>query len=603
MGEQPGAAGSIIDLLRGHATERGGQVALADALGEPGQGLTYAGLMRAAESAGALLATRAAAGDRVLLVFSSGSECVVAFLGCLLAGLVPVPVMPPRRGARRDAGMAIARDCGARLAVLPADASGRPDAGLAGGFVAAGIECLSVPMAADAAGFARPAREVAFLQYSSGSTAAPKGVVVTQAALMANLAMIRSALGTGPASRFVSWLPLHHDMGLILNVLHALHAGATIALMPPARFMHRPLSWLHAIARHGADIAAAPNFALDLCVDRLRPSNAAGLDLSGWTACPIGGEPIRAATLRRFAAAFAPCGFDARALLPGYGLAEATVLASLSVRGRGAVLLPADEDREEVACGAPVAPGEAAIVDADGRRAAEGEIWLRGPHVARGYWGRPEESAAAFGQRIAGEAGAGWLRTGDLGRLGPRGEIIVAGRAKDLVIIRGTNHHPQDIEVTAAASHPALRRDGGAAFGAAGPKGEEVLVIVQEVLRTRRDVDEAALLAAVTEAVVTEHGVAPHAVAFIREGTLPRTTSGKIRRGEARRQWLQGPLVPWTASVAPGQGAPGQGAPGQGAPGQGAPGQGAPGQGAPGQGAPGQGAMDQGAIEQGAVAP
>jgi acyl-CoA synthetase (AMP-forming)/AMP-acid ligase II len=377
--------------------------------------------------------------------------------------------------------------------------------------------------------------------------------------------MICIAAGNTRTSTYASWVPLYHDLGLILNALQSVYVGATCVLMSSAGFLQRPLNWLRAISAYRAEVAGGPNFAYDLCVKRYQPEQLDGIDLSCWKVAFSGAETVRAETLDAFTATFAPHGFAAQAMWPGYGMAEATVLISAGYRGRGAVVRtvgtaglqrhranppaePGDAQRV-VGCGRAISGTRIAIVDPETRQALPplhvGEIWAAGVHVTRGYWRKPEATAEVFGAAFAGEAGCDWLRTGDLGFLDENGELYVTGRIKELIIIRGVNHYPQDIEDTVQRCHPALRSHGGAAFAARDAAGAETLVVVQEVERTERHrIDPDEVVATIREAIVTEHDVAPGAVVLIRPGTLPKTTSGKIQRGAAERLWRDGVLEP-----------------------------------------------------------
>jgi acyl-CoA synthetase (AMP-forming)/AMP-acid ligase II len=334
-------------------------------------------------------------------------------------------------------------------------------------------------------------------------------------------------------------------------------------VLPPTAFLQRPILWLRAIHTYRAEVAAAPNFAYELCVARCRPEQLAGIDLSSWKIALNGAEPVRAATLDQFAAKFAPCGLDSNSIYPGYGMAEATLMISGGHRGRGVVRrrvsrealqqnVIATPDVESdaqvlVGCGRPVIGEEIAIVDPNtSRRLGSdqvGEIFIRGPHVAQGYWRNDAATASTFNACIACESDAHWLRTGDLGFLDPAGELYITGRIKDLIIIYGANHYPQDIEITMQAAHPALRKDCGAAFSVVDDSGEEKLVLVQEVERTQRNqisVDE--VEARIREAVGNEHDVAVYRIALLRPGSLPKTTSGKVQRSLARQLWLDNAL-------------------------------------------------------------
>jgi acyl-CoA synthetase (AMP-forming)/AMP-acid ligase II len=410
--------------------------------------------------------------------------------------------------------------------------------------------------------------DLAFLQYTSGSTSMPKGVMVSHGNLLENLEMIHTRLGNHAGSTHVSWIPLYHDMGLIMNLLQPIYLGAQSVLMMPSGFMLRPLNWLRAIHTHCAEVAAAPNFAYDLCVDRFRPEQLEGVDLSCWKVALNGAEPVRAATLARFTETFAPYGFDPHAMHPAYGLAEATLMVTGARRGalvgqidvsvsclqRGIVRAPAAarDALTIVGCGNAVKGISIAIVNPDTKRkvaaGAIGEIWVQGDSVALGYWQRPDESKAIFKARIDPadldliSDEATWLRTGDLGHLDEVGELYIVGRMKDVVIIRGVNHYPQDIETTVAESHPALRRNHGAVFGSVDEHGIEQIVIVQEVERTNRKILRHELISAIREAAVKNHDIAFREIVLVKPGTIPKTTSGKIQRALTRQRWLDGTL-------------------------------------------------------------
>ena len=405
--------------------------------------------------------------------------------------------------------------------------------------------------------------DVAFLQYTSGSTSVPKGVVVTHRNLLENLEMIRLAFGNTRKSSYVNWVPLYHDMGLILNVLQSLYVGAMCVQMAPFTFVQRPWILLRAIDTFRAEVAGGPNFAFDLAVTRFRPEHMQGIDLSCWKLAFVAAEPVRADTLERFSSTFAPYGFDPRTLHPSYGLAEATVLVSCPRRGdgaakravsrealqRGEVAIPSDagDRRVLVGCGRQVVGERLAIVDPNGLRRLEadriGEVWVEGPNVAGGYWQNADATASAFGARIAGESGAPWLRTGDLGFLDQTGELYITGRIKDVIIIRGMNHYPQDIERTMENSHKALRPNCGAAFTVSIDDDEEKLILVQEVERTQRHRAAAEdIIGCIREAVTNEHEIAVHQIVLLPPGAIPKTTSGKIQRNLTRKLWLENRL-------------------------------------------------------------
>jgi acyl-CoA synthetase (AMP-forming)/AMP-acid ligase II len=572
---------SWIEVLRQRAESAPGQRAylfLADGEREA-DFRTYASLERRALALAAALQHRELGGRRVLLLLPPGLEFVDAFLGCLCAGAVAVPAYPPTSGRAND------RTLG-RLQSIVADA--RPAAVL----TTSGLHDQIAPLAASLGAACLAAEEVvddladfwldpgagpdtlAFLQYTSGSTAEPKGVMISHGNLLANEAMIQAAFGQTADSVIVGWLPLYHDMGLIGTVLQPLFVGAPCILMSPMAFLQRPRRWLEAITRYGATTSGGPNFAYDLCERKIAPEARAGLDLSTWQVAFNGAEPVRADTLERFARAFAPCGFRSAAFYPCYGLAETTLFVAGGGLGKEPVLAdldaealaadrvvpadgaPADAGRVRrlVGCGHAWLEGEIAVVDPD--RGSEvpaehvGEIWVAGPHVAQGYWGRRDDTARDFGARLAGPSGerGPFLRTGDLG-FQRDGELFVTGRAKDLVILRGRNLYPQDLELSAERSHPALRAGCSAAFSVERA-GEERLIMVLEVDRGTPAEELEAIASAVRVAVTREHEARVEDVVLAPPGAVPKTSSGKVRRHVVRESFLAGEIAgAWTSSL------------------------------------------------------
>jgi amino acid adenylation domain-containing protein len=492
------------------------------------------------------------------LLYPPGLDFIAAFFGCLYTGAVAVPAYPPapaRQGRGQPRLRAILEDAAPRFVLTTAGLSARI------GVLAEELPGLTAAerLATDEItggedGWAEPAltpETIAFLQYTSGSTSDPKGVMVSHGNLLHNEEVIRTACGHDERSTFVSWLPMYHDMGLIGGVLQPLYTGAACVLMAPVAFLQRPVRWLRAISRWRAHTSGAPDFAYELCARKIPPEQREGLDLSSWRIAFDGSEPVRARTLAAFAEAFAPSGFRAEAFFPCYGLAEATLIVSGQAGQVAPLVRAAPEDagaRPVVGCGPAGIDLEIAIVDPEGdsenlteRGPGDvGEIWVAGPSVARGYWNRPELTERTFHARLSGRS-VPFLRTGDLGFL-EAGQLFVTGRIKDLIIVRGRNHYPQDLELTVADSHPALRSGGGAAFAVETEAGEGIVAVQEVGVRERADPQE--MLAAVLQALGEEHEVPVYAIVLVRPGAVPKTTSGKVQRGLCRQRFLNGELEP-----------------------------------------------------------
>ena len=495
-------------------------------------------------------------GERVVLFYPPGLEFITAFFGCLAAGAVAVPAYPPRHSRADPRLQAILRDARPAVALTNAAILPRLEAqeALTPELRAIRIAATDDPAIDGATAEEWPApgpERLAFLQYTSGSTSLPKGVEVGHRHLMANQEMIHHTFGHRSDSVFVSWLPVYHDMGLIGNVLQPLYLGARSVLMSPTAFLQRPRRWLEAITRYRATTSGGPNFAYDHTLQRVGADELEGLDLSSWEVAFNGAEPVRAATLEAFTERFAPAGFKRRMFCPCYGLAEATLVVS----GRGpdqppvtraydpeklerhrVEAKPVEQGGRMLASSGFVSAGlEVAIVDPRTAARCEagevGEIWVAGPSIAGGYWGHPDATARDFGARPAGETKR-FLRTGDLGFFDDDGELFVTGRIKDLIILRGRNHYPQDLEQTAADAHELLRTGGCAAFSIE-VDGEERLVLVQEVERQGRKA-ASELPAVIRQAVADVHEVAVHDVVLVLPGGVPKTSSGKIRRHACR---------------------------------------------------------------------
>ena len=509
---------------------------------------------RALRAAGALRARGVAPGDRVAIVLRTEPAFLDAFFGALAAGAVPVPLYPPVRLGRMEEYLAatarMLRVSGARLVVtsrgvrrLLGEAVERAHPALDLGVVEAGDLASGAP-----AGGAPRGGDLALVQFSSGSTVDPKPVALTHANLLAQVEALTVLVEPTAADVLVSWLPLYHDMGLIGCLLGAMGYPGPLVLIPPEHFLARPALWPRAIARHRGTISAAPHFAYAYAADRVADRDLAGLSLASWRVALDGAEPVTAAALRRFAERFAPHGFDPLALLPVYGLSEAALAVTFPPRGRGLRLEALDPSRlgagevtpggrEVLSVGRPVPGMEVEVRDGRGEALAErrlGRIFVRGPSVMQGYLGDADATARA----IAG----GWLDTGDLG-FHAGGELFIHGRAKDVVIVRGANHAPDEFE-GCLAGVAGLRPGCAVAAGFVPPGGEgEELLLLAERARESREADDA-LAEAARRAVLERTGVRAHTVRILAPGTLPRTSSGKLRRAEALRRHLAGALRP-----------------------------------------------------------
>jgi len=489
-----------------------------------------------------------ACGERVLLLYPSGLEFITAFLGCLFAGAVAVPAYPPDP-TRLDRTLprleGIVRDARPRVALTTQRVLELSEALRDSSPAFAELQWLATDVLPDEAhGWRTPVLEresLAFLQYTSGSTGAPKGVMVSHGDLLHNSRAIQRSFGHTGELVGVGWLPLYHDMGLIGKVMQPLYLGRPCTLLSPVDFLARPARWLEAISRYGATTSGGPNFAYELCVRKTTREQRERLDLSTWRVAFVGAEPVREATLSRFAEAFRCSGFTRRAFFPCYGLAEATLMASGGFQGK----TDPGAERGVVCVGRPVIDREVSIVDPVQRvrlGAGEvGEVWLSGAGIPVGYWNRPADTAEVFGARLAVSGEGPFLRTGDLGFLRD-GALFVTGRAKDLIIIRGRNHYPADIEQSVEASSAALRPGCSVAFGVE-VDGEERLVVLAE-LRSK-EAPEAELRGLVDEvcrAVALAHDVRVHAIRLLPGGQIPKTSSGKVQRQESKARHQSGAL-------------------------------------------------------------
>jgi acyl-CoA synthetase (AMP-forming)/AMP-acid ligase II len=529
------------------------------------ESLTFAELHLRAEAIAHTLRKNELGGRRVILAYPSGLEYVAALFGCFYAGAIAVPVPVASYGNSVARIRAIWSDAQAAAvlsvqSLIGGDAE-QPDeiAGLLPGapsiatdeILASGgmAETVHMPQQVEPC-------SLAFLQYTSGSTGNPRGVMLSHSNLIHNLRSAIQVLDSSEADIMVNWLPLYHDMGLIGSVLQAIYAGFLCVLMPPFSFIQKPIRWLKAISRYRGSISPAPCFAFGLCAQRYVPGQEAGLDLSSWRRAVCGGETIRPQVLEKFAETFRPAGFHRNALLPAYGLAEATLIATATPVGTGLMTasLPPPAlgekgdksnswSKQRACCGQICEGQRIEIVDPESCQRLPpgqvGEIWLQGESVAAGYWNRIEETRATFQAKLADEPDSGaWLRTGDLGFLSPDG-LVVTGRRKEMIKVRGGNYDPLDLETVACDSHPSLSSGWAAAFSIDHDEGEAVVLVLER--STVRSLDVNLLVSAVVVAVNRQFGLAIYDLVLLR-GRLPRTTSGKIQRNFCKELYLAGEL-------------------------------------------------------------
>lgn len=549
---------TLLDVLHWRATHQTHQriyTFLHNGEKEDGT-LTFGELDQKARSIGTHLQKITHPGDRAVLLYPAGLDFITAFLGCLYAGVLAVPAYPPRNERHLPRIEAILEDSGAQVVLVAEQFEGRVQTWLTkqkDNKKRVLLNTTSVTeVVDDGHGFQASPDTLAFLQYTSGSTASPKGVMVSHGNLIHNLRMIQKACGYTAESAFVSWLPVYHDMGLIGNILQPLFLGSECVLMSPAAVLQRPLRWLEAMSHYQARTSGAPNFAFDLCVKNTTPAQRRTLDLSCLDVLYNGSEPIRAETIARFSEAFATSGFRAEAFYPCYGLAETTLMVTGSDPTALPVVCGFDQHALEkgevvemdvnqkgahplVGCGRTVLEGQIEIVDPKtGLCCSEGEIgevWVAGPHVAQGYWQNEKATKETFGGHLSDTGEGPFLRTGDLGFVA-QNELFIVGRIKDLIIIRGRNHYPQDIEETVTQCHPALRPAGGAAFALTEGDGVGIVQEVERLFLKNLPIDD--VVDAICKAVSEHHGVSVARILLIKPGYLPKTSSGKVQRQACR---------------------------------------------------------------------
>ena len=572
-------AKTLVEVSRSRAekeSEKPAFILLGDGEVES-ERMTFALLDQKARAIAAQLQEWNLVGQRAMLIYPHGLDFLTAFMGCLYAGVVAVPTYPPNMRKRLSWGKleAIISDAGAAVVLSTAGMMGQMDELLSSSATSKALkrlatDQLSLGLAAEWKEFVPRPEELAFLQYSSGSTGRPKGVMLSHGNLINNQLVFQAFSQERSEGTYVSWLPLYHDMGLGL-ALQTVALGCLNVLMSPSAFVQKPRRWLWAISRYQAHISGGPNFSYDLCVRDMKPEYYEGLDLSSWTTALNGAEVINARVLQEFTRLFEPYGFNPRTMRPGYGLAEATVAVTVGDKFTLPVIKHLDAKQLQVnrvqevdeartgtlsllGCGYPRLGHEMAIVNPETRRTSlpgeVGEVWLRGDSVGMGYWNNPQATEEIFQARTSDTAQGPYLRTGDLGFIHDN-SLFLTGRMKELIIIRGRNHYPEDIERTVLSCHPGLRGQGGAAFSVM-IDGEERLVVVQEPERAAiPSIDPRVLFSDVRAAIAANHELQLHAMVLIEPGSLPKTSSGKIQRRASQQMFVSGSHAELARWVAP----------------------------------------------------
>ncbi len=570
--------GTFVDLLRHRAEHQPHDAAFVYLVDGEDDALrvSYRELDQRVRSIAAWLQGHGLSGERALLLYPPGLDFIAAFFGCLYAGVTAVPVYPPRRNRSLERIQAISDNAQAKVALTTASVRERVDAVIQDTPDLLKLSWLTTsgeePAPPD--DWRRPdisGHTLAFLQYTSGSTGTPKGVMLSHANLMHNSALICHAFEHRRSGTGVYWLPSYHDMGLIGGILQPVFVGRPNVMMSPMAFLQKPYRWLAAISKYRGTTSGGPNFAYDLCIRSVTPEQRQTLDLSCWEVAFNGAEPVRAETIERFSEYFAPCGFRREAFYPCYGLAEATLIVTGGFVAQPPVLRRFETESVSqgrprvthngghrvqtlVGCGTVLPDVEVAIVDPQTRRrlgeCQVGEIWVRGPSVAQGYWQNPEATQETFGEVIADGGEGPFMRTGDLGFV-LDGELFVTGRIKEMMIVRGVNVYPHDVERTAQRADNRLRPNAGACF-TVEEDGREKLVLIHEVERhVKQGFDE--IFQAVRRAVSREHELSLDAIVLIKLGSIPRTSSNKIQRFACRKAFLEGTLsvvAEWRAGQA-----------------------------------------------------
>ncbi len=560
---------TIVSLLRRWAHERPESAAftfLPDGDDLP-MSLAFVALDVRARAIAAYLQTKGGTGARALLFYPNGLDFVAAYLGCLYAGVVPVPSPPPTRPFRRVLPRirGIVESCTPRFAIAHSSTVSFTAHAFGDAPELASLEWIandevSLGLADEWREPSIDADTLGVVQYTSGSTSVPKGVLVTHGNLLQSCSMLDRAWNHDETSVMVSWLPTFHDMGLVYGMLTPLFKGFHCVMMTPGSFVRRPVRWLEALTRHRGTHAIAPNFGYDLCVRKIASEQCGALDLSSWRVAASGAEPIRKQTLESFCNKFRPYWLRRTSMVTAYGLAESTLAVTGSSPDRFPTIVEVERDgepngvRSVVSVGSPLADTVIAIVDPESRLrhpdGKVGEVWIGGPSVAKGYLGLENETARTFHARVADTGEGPFLRTGDLGFMRD-GELYICGRLKDLIIVRGRNHHPEDIEATVERSHPSVRLSSTAAIGI-DDDGEEQLVLLVELEKNGAREDIAAVTESIRSEIAFQHEIEPARIVFLQAGTIARTSSGKIQRASCRAAYRERTLsVIQAASAAP----------------------------------------------------
>ncbi|MFT5171352.1 MAG: acyl-CoA synthetase (AMP-forming)/AMP-acid ligase II/acyl carrier protein, partial [Candidatus Marinamargulisbacteria bacterium] len=551
---------TLVTLLQWRAEHQPNRVAftfLADGESDAHQ-ITYHGLHEKAKAIASLLIERKLSGQRILMLYPSGIAFIEAFFGCLYAGAYAVPAYPPKANKSVKRLQSIINDADAALILTTDKIKSITSPKMRHIPELTRLEWVATDAISSAGSenWACPSIDgetIAFLQYTSGSTAAPKGVMVSHKNLIYNLGYMKSGMNLSAETRSVMWLPNFHDLGLILGILEPIYAGFTAVLMMPVSFVQKPIRWLRAISHYKATHTAAPNFAFELCMTHTSEEERAGLDLSHLETMLNGAEPIRPSTISDFSKMFAPLGFKATVQYPAYGLAEATLV----VTGSEAMGVPIVENiggKQWVGCGHVWDETRVAIVNPVSKKVCEtfveGEVWVSGPTVAKGYWQNAEATKETFDAFTDDRRGP-FLRTGDLGLLNASGELFICGRIKDMMILNGQNIYPQDIEYTVESSHPGVRAHNAAAFTIASEDSER-LVVVAELERSEiRKENKVAIFEAIEKSVSEGHDQQVSAIVLVKTMSIPKTTSGKIQRQPCKAAYLAGTLdviASWTSN-------------------------------------------------------